>query len=194
MNALPTPPDPAKVAKLVAAAAVSLFLISNLAWAVAYSSLSARVVGVDSGLYSSTSPSARASASPLPTPTPSGQATISGTLTAPTDGDKVPPQLVCAVNTTDDSQKVCASQPGGSKTTYSLKVAPGSYYVYASLATADGDITTSYRAYYNEFVTCQRVNNCAAGLHNHYVAVTVSPGQTASDIDPTDWSALGLGQ
>lgn len=185
-------PDPAQVAKIVAAGALALLIISNFAWLVAYSALSQRTIGTPGDLYSSpsASPTPKTSASATPTPAPKG--TISGSVGFP--ASTAPAQVVCAVSTIDATTKVCADHAAGNNLAYSLSVPPGSYYVYASLKQPQGDYTTSYKAYYNEYVACQQSGNCAAGLHNKYLAVTVTAGQTANGIDPTDWYALGLGQ
>lgn len=189
-------PDSAQVAKLVAAAALALLIITNFGWLVAYSSLSQRLIATPNDLSASprasATPSTQPSASAVPSTTPATKGTITGNVGFP--ASTTPAEVVCAIGTTDATVKICVDHPAGTDLAYSLSVSPGSYYVYASLKQPQGDFTTSYKAYYNEYVACQQTGNCAAGLHNHYVAVTVAAGQVASGIDPTDWYALGLGQ
>jgi hypothetical protein len=175
-----------RVAVLLAAASLALLALSNLVWLAAYSSLSRRVVGTLNG----SSPEPLASITPTATPTPNG--TITGTIGYP--ADTAPAQTVCAASTADSSQKVCTDVAGGSVLAYTLSVPAGAYNVYASLKTQQGDVTTSYKAYYDKFVTCQTANNCAAGLHGPNLPITVVVGQTVPSVDPTDWSGQGLGQ
>jgi hypothetical protein len=191
MNDFPTPkkPDRAQVAKIVAAAALTLLAVTNVAWLMAYSSLSQRVVGVTSpGPSVSSTP--RLSTSPTPTPPTTGD--IAGTLSYP--GEEIPAMTVCAVSTTDASKNYCVDHKPGTAATFTLSAPRGTYYVYASLKVPQGDFTTSYKAYYNKHVTCQAAGNCAPGLHTQYVPVTVTDGMTIDSINPTDWYALGVGQ
>jgi hypothetical protein len=67
---------------------------------------------------------------------------------------------------------------------YSIEVASGDYYVYAVLLETVGDYTTSYKAYYNEFVTCGLAVGCLSHLP---IVVTVAEGETITDINPIDW-------
>jgi hypothetical protein len=131
---------------------------------------------------------------PTATPTPSNTGTISGAIAYP--ASTAPPQTICAVKTTDAKSVTCIKHDGSASGSlnYSLSVAPGTYYVYASLQQPQGDFTTDYKAYYNKYVACQQAGNCAAGLHNQYVAVTVATGKTVTGVNPTDWYAKGLGQ
>lgn len=138
------------------------------------------------------------SASPTPTPSPSptpvSKGTITGSVAYP--AGQAPAQSVCAAKTTDAKAINCVDQGGSASGSlvYSLPVDPGTYYVYASLKAPQGDFKTTYKAYYNQYVACQAAGNCAPGLHNKYVPVTVAVGQTVKDINPTDWYALGVGQ
>jgi hypothetical protein len=181
-------PSRSNVSQLLAAAALTLLVLSNLAWLVAYSSLSQRTVGVTSSPSVTTKPSASIS----PTPTPVTKGTINGSVGYP--AGTAPAQVVCAVSTTDASVKYCADHAAGNALAYSLSVPAGTYYVYASLKAAQGDFTTSYKAYYDKFVTCGGAGNCAMGLHGQYEPVTVAAGGTVANVNPTDWYALGLGQ
>ena len=138
------------------------------------------------------------SSTPSVTPTPSQIQTtsvITGSVGYPSS--TAPVQTVCAVSTANPASRTCIDYPGSvaaGSLTYSMVINPGTYYVYASLKSPQGDFTTSYKAYYNKFVTCNKSGNCAAGLHGQNVAVVVGPGVTVGGVDPTDWYALGLSQ
>jgi hypothetical protein len=179
MNSNPHPPDPARVAKLVAAVALTLLALSNLAWLAAYSSLSEHMIGVAGGLYG---------ASPSPSPSAAPRGTISGNVGYP--AGTAPAQTVCAVSAADASAKVCGDFAGGNALAYTLSVPAGTYYVYASLKIAQGDFATSYQAYYDKYVICGELSSCSAALHSQYIPVTVKAGQLVTGIDPTDWYAL----
>jgi hypothetical protein len=108
----------------------------------------------------------------------------------------IPVQKICAVNT-KNSVEVCTDYASGktnNSVDYSIIVVPGDYYVYASLKTQQGDFKTTYKAYYNKFVTCGLTFNCASGLHSQNVLVSVGPGVTSGGVSPTDWYALGITQ
>lgn len=186
MNDFPTPqkPDQAQVAKIVAAAALALLALTNVAWLMAYSSLSQRVVGVASpGPSQSSTP--RPSASPSPTPPTTGS--ITGLLSYP--GEEVPAMTVCAIGAADASQKYCVDHKPGTATSYKLSAPSGTYYVYASLKAQQGDFTTAYKAYYDTYVTCGMTASCPASGHTQYVPVSVTVGMTSDAVNPGDWYA-----
>jgi hypothetical protein len=182
-------PDQPLVIKWLLAGALGLLIVSNIGWLLAYSALSQKTVAV-----TTPAPSASASVAPSasPTPTPPTKGTISGNVGYP--AGTAPAQTVCAVSVSNSSLKYCVDFPGGNSLAYTLSVPAGTYYVYASLKTAQGDFTTSYKAYYNKYVTCQTEGNCAMGLHTQYVPVAVTAGGSSTGINPTDWYALSVGQ
>jgi hypothetical protein len=164
---------------------VALLLITNVAWIIAYSALSQKVVGVISptpSVASSPKPS------PTPTPTPQTKGDIAGNVGYP--AGTAPAMMICAVSTTDASKKYCIDHPAGNALAYSMTVPEGTYYVYASLKTAQGDFTTSYKAYYNKYVTCGELSSCPAAGHTQYIPVTVTGGITTDSVNPTDWYAM----
>lgn len=129
-------------------------------------------------------------ASPSPSATPAGTAgrgTIRGSVGFPSEF--APSQIICAELTTSASTKYCTDYAGGTGTSlgYSLTVPAGTYYVYARLKSAEGAYPQTYRAYYNEYVTCGMEASCAAELHDNYIPVTVKVGSTVTGINPTDW-------
>jgi hypothetical protein len=179
--------DQAEVAKILAAAAVTLLALTNIAWLIAYSSLSSKVVGVTSpGPSVSAAPRVSASASPTPTPPTKGD--ISGTLTYP--GESIPAMTICAMSTTDATKKFCVDHVPGTASVYTVTAPEGIYNVYASLKTQQGDITTSYKAYYDKYVTCGMSASCPASGHTQYLPVTVTAGMTTDKVDPGDWYNL----
>ena len=165
-------------------------IISNAAWYVAYHSLENRLDTANAkiealGLKSSPA----ASASPSAT---TAKGTISGNVGFP--AGTAPAQSVCAVSSTDATAKYCIDHPAGNALGYQLAVPAGSYTVYASLKAPQGDYKTTYKAYYDKFVTCGAASNCAMGLHGQNEVVTVAAGGTVTGVDPTDWYALGITQ
>jgi hypothetical protein len=182
-DGLPPQHDPAKMAKWVALAAVGLLLVTNIAWIFAYSALSQKVVGVISP-----TPSVKNTPKPSPTPTPPTKGDITGSLSYP--GEEIPAMSVCAVNTTDASKKYCVDHKPGTATVYDVSAPAGTYYVYASLQSTQGDFTPSYKAYYNKYVTCGMQSSCPAAGHTQYIPVTVTAGMTTDGISPGDWYAM----
>lgn len=134
-------------------------------------------------------PTPAPTATPLPSTTPLSSGTITGTIGYP--AGSAPAQIICAVKTTDATAKTCVNNAGGNGATlaYSISVPAGSYYVYASLQSAQGSFTTDYKAYYNKYVTCGMAASCAASLHKDNIVVTVKGIATVKDINPTDWYA-----
>jgi hypothetical protein len=183
----PQAPHQNSVMKWLLIASLGLLVLSNFVWLVAYSSLSRKALTIEP----TPTPSATVQASASPSATPTTKGIISGNIGYPAGSS--PAQTVCAVGVSS-GVKYCADQPGGNTLAYSLSVPAGTYYVYASLKTAQGDFTTSYKAYYNQYVKCQTEGNCAPGLHTQYVPVTVKAGGTVTGVDPTDWYALTVGQ
>jgi hypothetical protein len=182
----PNPNLNPRVATWVALAAVGLLIVTNIIWLFLYSSLAQRAVTTTS------LPSPAVSKSGTPTPStsasPAAMGTISGAIAFP--AGTAPAQMVCAQSLNDANAKYCADQPGGNSLGYSMKVPVGSYYVYASLKTTQGDFTPVYKAYYNRYVTCQSTGGtCSSALHSEYIAVKVVSGGTATNINPTDWYA-----
>ena len=124
-------------------------------------------------------------ATPLLTPTPTippeKTGTIEGSLSYPSEG--IPEDLiVCAENTVTE-QSFCTSQHlKNSKYTYGvgykLEVVEGVYLVYAKLPNEE------QLAYYSEFVTCGLSVNCPS---HKPIEVTVTGGETTTDVDPADW-------
>lgn len=67
---------------------------------------------------------------------------------------------------------------------YQLEVPAGSYYVYAMVVDAEGTSFENYRAYYSEFVTCGMSVDCDS---HDPLTVTVTAGESETNIDPIDW-------
>lgn len=180
------------IAKLIGVIVVLALIVTNVAWYVAYHAQSDQ-------LDSANAKVAALAKTPTPspsvaTPTPATKGIISGKVGYPSES--APPQMICALSTTNASAKFCADHPGGngSALTYQLSVPAGSYTVYASLKAPMGDFKTTYKAYYDKFVTCGTKSDCAMGLHSQNEVVTVAAGGTVTGVDPTDWYALGITQ
>ena len=143
-------------------------------------------------------PAAAATTAPAtPQPGSNKTGTISGRTGYPSEGS--PAQIICAERTSNPDVRYCIQQAGstaanGQSLSYSFDVPVGTYYVYATLAGSQGDMPTTYRAYFNQFVQCQAnpatAKPCADSLHTKYLPVTVTAGTEISDIEPTDWYAL----
>jgi hypothetical protein len=176
------PKDPKQLPIFLAVTAFALLVLSNLAWLFAYSVLARQVVGVQAN----PAPTPVFSVSPTPSPTPvTTRGVITGSVGYP--AGTAPAQTVCAVLVSDSSKPVCLDHPAGNALAYTLSVTAGTYYVYANLKAAQGDFNTTYRAYYDKFVTCGESSSCDATLHGQYISVVVSAGGTVSDVNPTDW-------
>ena len=176
------------MAKVVGGIVALALIVSNVAWYVAYHSQAGELDRANAKVASlGKTPSAA-----TPTPTPAAKGTISGNVGFP--AGTAPAQTVCAVSNIDASAKFCVDHAAGNALGYQLAVPAGSYTVYASLKAAQGDFKTTYKAYYNKFVTCGAKSDCAMGLHGQNEAVTVAAGGTVTGVDPTDWYALGITQ
>ena len=162
-------------------------VISNAAWYVAYQSVNNRLDVANATLGTHNSPSPSATASPSP-----AKGTIAGNVGFP--AGTAPAQTICAVSNMDATLKFCVDHPGGNSLAYQLAVPAGSYTVYSSLKASQGDYKTTYKAYYDKFVTCGSSSNCAMGLHGQNEVVTVVAGGTVSAVDPNDWYRLGITQ
>ena len=112
--------------------------------------------------------------------------TIEGTTMYPSEFN--PSQRVCAQSVTDPTYERCTDAPeqsGPDAPRFSIKVAPGTYHVYAFLRNpSDLGLTESTRAYYTEFVTCGLLASCPSHAR---IEVVVGSGQTVVDIRPHDW-------
>lgn len=105
---------------------------------------------------------------------------ISGSVSFPSEG--IPKMEVCAEDTTT-KETICTSEiqedsSYSSGMGYKLEVPAGTYYVYAKLP------NDSYKAYYNEFVTCGLQASCPS---HKLIPVEVGQDQQVSQIDPQDW-------
>lgn len=124
-----------------------------------------------------------------PKETPAMPGSISGTVTFPSEG--IPAQRVCAVSVDGkDADAVCVETEDLPTTaaTFSIrKLSPGDYYVYAQLldpSAIGSDISTSFKAYYNEFVRCGMKYECKDTTRT---VVSVRAGEDTPDIKPYDW-------
>lgn len=109
-------------------------------------------------------------------------ATISGNLTYPSD--YIPENLQVCAEAVESKKTLCDAEKSGSS--YSLKVPPGSYRVFARAPDM-----AKIKAYYSEFVTCGYEQWCASHTP---IVVTVAEGETRSDVHPGDWyAAAGTG-
>ncbi|MBW7955895.1 hypothetical protein H3C66_04140 [Patescibacteria group bacterium] len=120
-----------------------------------------------------TTPSAGTAASPTAAET-NEVGFIQGSLSFPSE--VLPPQKICAVNTTSQLE-TCVEQRQGSS--YKIEVPAGTYHVYA--VTLDNPNT---RAYYSEFVTCGLLASCPS---HEPIEVVVVEGQATREVDPGDW-------
>lgn len=116
-----------------------------------------------------------------PTPAPT-TGTVEGSLSFPSEG--IPSDLTVCAEDLSTKKQYCTKehlqdQKYDFRVGYKIEVPAGDYYVFAYLPEDPAD-----RAYYNEFVTC----GLSVGCTSHKpIVVTVTAGQTASDIDPQDW-------
>jgi hypothetical protein len=125
---------------------------------------------------------------PDATPTPIGvtPGTIEGSTLYPSEFN--PAQRVCAQSVTDPAYERCTDVPeqdGPDAPTFSIKVAPGSYHVYATLQNpGDLGLQEEVRAYWTEFVTCGLHADCPSHAR---LEVKVQSGRTVTGILPHDW-------
>ena len=122
------------------------------------------------------------------TPSPIGVApgTIEGWTLYPSEFN--PAQRVCAQSVADPAYERCADVPeqeGPESPTFSIKVAPGVYHVYATLRNpGDLGLQEETRAYWTEFVRCGLWADCPSHAK---IEVQVASGQTVTGILPHDW-------
>lgn len=110
---------------------------------------------------------------------------ITGNLGYPSHGN--PAQQICAVNTQNSSFKFCLDTKGG-QDKFNLRAPEGEYYVYASLKEQTGDVSPTYRAYYNQFVLCDLNVICDDEFHHQaLIPVKVENGKTVKNVNPSDW-------
>jgi hypothetical protein len=111
---------------------------------------------------------------------------IEGTTLYPSDFN--PAQRVCAQSIDDPNYERCVDVPeqtSAEAPTFSIKVAPGTYYVYATLKDpSELGLQEEVRAYWTDFVACGLIANCPSHTK---IPVLVEAGQTVSDIGPHDW-------
>lgn len=105
---------------------------------------------------------------------------ITGSISFPSEG--IPAMEVCAEDSvtaktycTDEMLEDAQYQNGMG---YRLDVPAGQYTVYAKLP------NDSYKAYYNEFVTCGLSVDCPS---HKAIMVKVTAGNATSKVDPQDW-------
>lgn len=115
-----------------------------------------------------------------------GRGVITGSVSYPSE--VLPAQRICAENIKNPQSKYCVETKDG-QSVYQLEVPAGEYYVYSGLLEElAGDIKTSYRAYYNEFVLCGLDVKCNDKTHHGaFIKVTVKPGSISENINPQDW-------
>ncbi len=115
-----------------------------------------------------------------------GKGVITGSVSYPSE--VLPAQRICAENIKNSQSKYCVKTEDG-QSVYQLEVPVGEYYVYSGLLKeVAGDIKTSYRAYYNEFVLCGLDIKCNDKTHHGaFIKVTVKPNGTSENINPQDW-------
>lgn len=112
--------------------------------------------------------------------------TITGNVGYPSDGP-FPFMRICAEDTTSKAttctEKVKEiKEQNQTKHTYTLRVPPGKYNVYAQVP--KNEAFKDYKAYYSKFVTCGIKNGC----NDHTpIVVEVKTGETKDKIDPMDW-------
>jgi len=108
--------------------------------------------------------------------------TIAGTLSYPSD--YIPALIVCA-EPSAGGEPICKTFSEAPNGSYSLRVPPGSYFVYAKLADPnEAPSYADYRAYYTEHVKCGFQAECQ---DHSKIAVTVKPGKTVKKVVPADW-------
>lgn len=119
--------------------------------------------------------------------------TIEGSLTYP--ADVIPAMTVYAEDITTGKTYSSDIQINDSAYTYGvgykIEVPAGSYYVYGTLKEQMGGITTSKKAYYNEYVACILSNKftdvSCEGKDTAKKTVVVKSDETTNDIGVGDW-------
>lgn len=90
---------------------------------------------------------------------------------------------ICATNLATQESICTSEQINDTKYIYgigyALTVPAGNYTVMASLPDQ-----ASFHGIYSEFVTCGMTVQCPS---HKFITVTVTPGQTTTDINPVDW-------
>jgi hypothetical protein len=170
---------------------VSLLLLALLAGGLVW--VVASGFGRGRWIVPNTSPTPKAGAgssavAPTPTVKPGGTGVIRGTLSFP--ASFLPAQQVCAepVDVDSATEPVCIPT-AESQSEYSLSLPSGSYHVYATVLEPSGNYPPSYRAYFNQFVTCQQNGtvSCSQDLHAKKIVVPVLPNDELSGVNPGDW-------
>lgn len=116
-----------------------------------------------------------------PAPAPPAKGTITGRASYPSEA--LPQdQEVCAELISNRSIVHCVNVGKTQTITYTLEVPEGDYHVFSRVSPTD-----TYKAYYNEFVTCGLNVNCPVTGHQKLHTVSVKAGQTVKDVDPGDW-------
>ncbi|MBN2015341.1 hypothetical protein JW766_00730 [Candidatus Dojkabacteria bacterium] len=121
-----------------------------------------------------------------PTDTKPKLGTIKGSVGYPSDF--LPSMEVCAEDVNTGDYLDCAVIIGNGHEDfagldYTLKVPPGSYYVFA-IITEEGDPNKMDVAYYTEFVKCGMYATCTS---HQNVIVIVAENQVLTGINPVDW-------
>ena len=110
--------------------------------------------------------------------------TISGNASYPSS--RLPTdEEVCAVKVSDITKPICINVGKDQIIKYNITVPSGNYYVYSTAEKEYGD----YKAYYNEYSKCGNSVDCPASGHKTYIVVKITEGETATNIDPSDWYA-----
>ncbi len=113
--------------------------------------------------------------------------TIEGSLSYPSEG--IPSQMeICAEDTSTKEKHCTKTHIQDQKYTYGvgykIEVPAGSYLVFAYFPAGHAGYEATYRAYYNEFVTCGLSVDCTS---HDPIVVTVAAGQMVTEVDPQDW-------
>jgi len=110
--------------------------------------------------------------------------TIEGSLSFPAGG--IPTEMaICAENITTKEQYCTGKHlQDTARVGYKIEAPAESYYVFAYLPEGGYGYEADYRAYYSKFVTCGQSVDCTS---HKLIVVTVTAGETTSNIDPQDW-------
>lgn len=99
-------------------------------------------------------------------------------------------QLVCAQSVSNGNIKYCLTVPALSPK-FTMALPEGKYTAYAQIISNDGKtVVPNYQANYTEYIKCvvtTSVDKCDKSKLSNSVQVEVKAGQTATDINPTDW-------
>jgi hypothetical protein len=138
--------------------------------------------------FPTTSPAATASVAPSATTAPATAGTVTGKLGYPSDFIPALAIYALPVSNLSDGRYVIFTErttgaPGGS-VTYTMQVPAGTYYFVAYVRDTPVGSRNGAGAY-TRYVTCGMTPACDA---NHdFIPVTVTAGQTNTDIDIRDW-------